>query len=76
VATHDGDPLTEAWRLTQSALPPGWNLDSLRCASEGLTPELRSDDWVAVAIGPNGAERHARDVDPIAALEELVGLVG
>lgn len=68
----DTDELTEAWRRTEAALPSGWTLDSLRCASEGLAPELRSDDWIAVALGPGGVERRSRAADPIAALDGLV----
>lgn len=63
-----------AWARVQAALPEGWSIDSLRCASEGLTPEQRSDDWIAVAIGPGGDERRARAADPLAALERLISL--
>jgi hypothetical protein len=63
--------LTEAWRRVQARLPAGWQLDSLRCASEGLAPDLRSDDWIAVAIGPGGEERRSRAADPVAALDGL-----
>jgi hypothetical protein len=48
--------LTSAWRRTEEALPEGWRLDSLRCASEGLDEAGRSNDWLAVAIGPHGHE--------------------
>jgi hypothetical protein len=74
---HD-DPhdLTSAWRRAQAALPEGWTLDSLRCASSGLAEEERSDDWMAVAVGPDGQERRARAADPIAALEDLATSVG
>lgn len=72
----DTDDLTEAWRRTQAALPTGWQLDGLRCASEGLAPDQRSDDWVAVAFGPDGVERRSRAADPIAALAGLVDAVG
>lgn len=53
-------------------LPDGWTLDGLRCASTGLSPEERSDDWVAVAIGPVGEERASRATDPVRALEGLI----
>jgi hypothetical protein len=66
------EELTEAWRRTAAALPEGWLLDGLRCASTGLGPEERSADWIAVAVGPQGQERHSRAADPIAALEGLV----
>jgi len=56
------------WASIQAAMPPGWTIDSLRCASEGLAVEQRSDDWVAVAVGPGGEERRARAADPVAAL--------
>ena len=69
--TTDTDVLTEAWRRTQAALPTGWHLDSLRCASEGLAPQQRSDDWIAVAIGPKGREHSFRAADPVLALAGL-----
>lgn len=72
----DTDALTEAWRRTERALPDGWQLDGLRCASEGLAPEQRSDDWIAVAVGPDGEERRVRASDPIAALDGLLASVG
>jgi hypothetical protein len=43
----------------------------LRCASDGLAPDQRSDDWIALAIGPGGVERRARAADPITALDVL-----
>lgn len=71
----DLERVTEAWDRTQVALPAGWTLDSLRCASDGLAPDQRSDDWVAVALGPEGEERRARAPGPVAALEGLLSLV-
>jgi hypothetical protein len=63
--------LSAAWRRTQGRLPEGWELDSLRCASRGLAEGDRSDDWIAVAVGPDGEERHHRADDPVAALAGL-----
>jgi hypothetical protein len=71
----ESNELSEIWRKTQASLPAGWMLDSLRCASEGLAPDQRSDDWIAVALGPSGEERQARAADPVAALERLVPIV-
>jgi hypothetical protein len=68
----DTPDLGEAWARTQAALPDGWTVDNLRCASTGLTPEERSDDWIAIALGPDGEERASRAADPVAALEGLV----
>jgi hypothetical protein len=65
-------PTTEAWRRTEAALPVGWTLEGLRCASEGLAVEQRSDDWIAVALGPDGQERHSPAADTVAALEGLI----
>ena len=65
------DDLTAAWVWTQARLPEGWSLDSLRCASIGLQAEQRSDDWIAVAIGPDGVERTHRGAD---AFDALAGL--
>jgi hypothetical protein len=69
----DTNDLTAAWSRVQAALPAGWSLDGLRCASTGLTEADRSDEWIAVAVGPGGEERRARATDPVAALEGLVG---
>ena len=66
------DLLMTAWSATERSLPVGWRLDGLRCASTGLGEEQRSDDWVAVAVGPDGSERSYRAADPIAALNGLV----
>ena len=59
----------------QTALPHGWTVDSLRCASTGLSPDERSEDWIAIALGPDGEELWSRAEDPIAALDGLVGRV-
>lgn len=71
MSDKDSTDLTQHWRATQRLLPDGWSLDGLRCASTGLAPEQRSDDWIAVAVGPNGERREARSDDPVAALELL-----
>ena len=65
------DDLNEAWARVQAALPEGWVLEGLRCASIGLDPSQRSDDWIAVAVGPDGVERQAQAPQPIEALEAL-----
>jgi hypothetical protein len=67
----DGEALTQIWRETQERLPAGWILDGLRCASTGLADEERSDDWIAVAVGPGGEERRFRAGDPATALARL-----
>ena len=64
--------LTAAWTAAQSHLPDGWRVETLRCASTSLRPEDRSDDWIAVALGPDGEERTARAGEPAAALFALV----
>jgi hypothetical protein len=43
-------------------MPADWNVDSLRCASTGLAPVMRSERWIAVACGP-AAECIAADAD-------------
>jgi hypothetical protein len=65
-----------AWSRVQDALPEGWSIDSLRCASDGLAVAQRSDDWTAVAVGPDGEERRARSADPVAALHALPEAIG
>ena len=63
--------MSEAWAVTQERLPDGWSLDGLRCASTGLGRDQRSEDWVAVAIGPLGHESTFRASDAVAALNGL-----
>ena len=70
------DDLTAAWHAAQARLPSGWTLDGLRCASTGLKPGQRADDWIAVAIGPGGEERRHRATDPAAALIGLATDLG
>lgn len=65
-----------AWSVAATRLPAGWTLEGLRCASTGIEPASRSDDWVAVAVGPGGTERTYRASDPIGALEGLAGSLG
>ena len=59
-----------AWTETAEALPDGWDL-SLRCASEGLAAEQRSDTWCAVADHPDGSLLEGCGADPEAALADL-----
>ena len=66
------DDLAAAWRAVQARMPPGWTLDSLRCASTGLGVEQRSEDWIALAIGPAGQPFEKRAPDPQSALDGLV----
>lgn len=69
------DELSAKWSETQARLPNGWKLEGLRCASASLRPEDRSDDWIAVAIGPDGQETSARAADPISALNRIAELL-
>ena len=63
--------LSETWARTQASLPEGWELDGLRCASTGLAPQERSEEWMAVAVGPSGEEQAFSSSDAVAALEGL-----
>jgi hypothetical protein len=72
---REGGEVAQAWHATQARLPDGWSVDSLRCASSGLDAAGRSDDWVAVAVGPDGKERRSRASDPVEALQRLVNVV-
>ena len=71
----NSDELSAAWAETQAHLPDGWTLEGLRCASTGLSADQRSDDWIAVAVGPDSVEREARAGDPIRALAALASSV-
>ena len=63
--------LTSVWAEVETRLPPGWTLDGLRCASTGLSPAQRSEDWIAVAAGPEGEVRTHRAAEPESALRGL-----
>ena len=67
--------LNTAWVETEAAMPLGWHLDSLRCASTGLAPDQRSSRWVAVALGPAGEKLEAEGGQPVAALGALARLL-
>ena len=71
----DPSDLSRIWADTAASLPPGWELGGLRCASAGLTPEDRSEEWIAVATGPAGREVKYQAAEPREALEGLVPLV-
>jgi hypothetical protein len=72
----EADDLLAAWRATDAALPAGWHLDALRCASTGLDPASRCDDWVAAAAGPGGARLQRRSASAAQALAELASALG
>jgi hypothetical protein len=64
-------PISDAWAQVEAALPPGWWLQGIRCASTGLAPEQRSDRWIAEARGPAGECEVVDDAAPEAALAQL-----
>jgi hypothetical protein len=68
----DREELIAAWTQTQAALPGGWQLDSFRCAWEGLAPHERSNDWIAVARDLAGDEVRARGTHATTALRGLL----
>jgi hypothetical protein len=63
--------MSKAWMEASAALPIGWRLDGITCASTGLTPDLRSERWLARAIGPKGEAMAAEGEGAIAALGAL-----
>ena len=67
--------VSKAWSETAARLPSGWRLEGLRCASEGLRVDQRSDDWIAVAVAADGTEHSHRASDPGGALQGLLKLV-
>jgi hypothetical protein len=71
VTSEDVD-IAPIWREVQAGMPAGWTVDSLRCASTGLDAEQRSEDWIAVALTPHGAEVQSRALTPVAALRALL----
>ena len=67
--------LSQAWVEASAALPIGWRLDGITCASTGLTPDLRSERWLARAIGPHGEALAAEGNGAIGALSALTRLL-
>lgn len=63
--------MSKAWVEASAALPLGWRLEGVTCASTGLLPEQRSDRWRAMAAGPNGETMKGEGDDAISALEAL-----
>jgi hypothetical protein len=63
--------IADRYRETVRALPTGWRLEGLRCASSGLDPELRSERWIAEACGPNGECFQLEEESPHHALRTL-----
>ena len=72
MADRAGDELATAYRTTEAALPSGWRLDGLRCASTGLAAEHRSDLWRALARGPDGTALEGYGAEPWSAMADLV----
>ncbi|HEX3219017.1 MAG TPA: hypothetical protein VHU77_03150 [Candidatus Limnocylindria bacterium] len=65
-------PITDAWASVEASLPQGWFLEGIRCASSGLSPDQRSERWVAEACGPAGECEIVTDSSsPEEALEAL-----
>jgi hypothetical protein len=71
----DPSDLARVWADTAASLPPGWELGGLRCASTGLTPEDRSEEWIVIATGPDGLEVKHQAAEPRDALEGLLPLL-
>ena len=65
------DPVIVLLRSVHDALPEGWVLQGLRCASVGLLPHQRSERWVAEACGPNGECHVVERSTPERALRDL-----
>jgi hypothetical protein len=68
----DTNELNRLWEEVEAQLPDGWSLHGLRCASTGLSPDQRSEEWIAVAVGPSGEERTSRAEEPETALRGLI----
>jgi hypothetical protein len=68
----DTNELNRLWEEVGAQLPDGWSLDGLRCASTGLSPDQRSEEWIAVAVGPSGEERTSRAEELETALRGLI----
>ena len=69
------ESIAEHYRRTAEALPAGWRLDGLRCASTGLAVALRSERWIAEACGPLGECLRLEAATPEDALHRLAAAV-
>lgn len=55
---------SRVWAQAEEQLPAGWGQDGRCCASTGLAPADRVEDWAAVAIGLDGGELTYRVAEP------------
>jgi hypothetical protein len=62
------------WNEVQSELAPGWHIDSLRCASIGLEPQQRSDEWIGMVVADDGRQVQSQASTPAKALRGLTKL--
>ena len=58
--------LSEEWRRVEASLPSGWRLDRLH-----LEADDGSNDWLAVAVAPNGSQLTSRAPEPVDAVRAL-----
>lgn len=68
--------LNRAWVSAEAALPLGWRIEGVTCASTGLQSEQRSDRWRASATGPKGERITGEGDGPILALHALARELG
>jgi hypothetical protein len=68
---NDAPDLGELWEYAATVLPAGWRLDALQCASIGLEPSQRSDDWTAVALDPDDRPVRVTASTPRAAIDRM-----
>ena len=61
--------LSEEWRRVEASLPTGWRLDRLH-----LETDDGSNDWLAIAVDPNGSPLTARASEPIDAIRGIEGI--
>ena len=62
------------WNEVEGGLAPCWHVDSLRCASIGLEPQQRSDEWIGMAVADDGREVRYQASTPAKALRGLTEL--
>ena len=63
--------LTQAWTRASAALPLEWRLKGVVEGPREVAPAIRSENWLAWAVGPNGERAEGIGDHPAQALLDL-----
>jgi hypothetical protein len=63
--------LTQAWTTASASLPLEWRLMCVVLGPREVAPVIRSESWLAWAVGPNGERAEGLGSHPAQALLDL-----